>query len=83
VSFDQEFTAEIEYELKKAIADVSIVLRIESESGTIIFTVEQVAIIFHVESSKMADHLLTPVAPNLFSVLRKYYLAIKGIPSRW
>jgi len=38
VSFDQEFTAEIEYELKKPVADVSIVLRIVSESGTIIFT---------------------------------------------
>jgi len=38
VSFDQGFTAEIEYELKKPVADVSIVLRIVSESGTIIFT---------------------------------------------
>ena len=38
VSFDREFTAEIEYELRKPVADVSIVLRIVSESGTIIFT---------------------------------------------
>src|SRR2546427_3047732 len=38
VSFDQEFKAEIEYEVKKAISDVSIVLRVVSESGTIIFT---------------------------------------------
>jgi lipopolysaccharide transport system ATP-binding protein len=36
--FDQEFTVEVEYEVKKAVADVSIVLRIVSESGTIIFT---------------------------------------------
>ena len=30
--------AEIECEVKKAVADVSIVLRIVSESGTIVFT---------------------------------------------
>ena len=38
VSFDREFTIEVEYEVKKAVADVSVVLRIVSESGTIVFT---------------------------------------------
>ncbi|MCU1267020.1 MAG: Teichoic-acid-transporting ATPase [Acidobacteria bacterium] len=38
VRFDQEFTAEIEYEVKKAVTDVSIVLRIVTESGTIVFS---------------------------------------------
>jgi lipopolysaccharide transport system ATP-binding protein len=38
VSFDREFTIEVEHEVKRAVAEVSIVLRIVSESGTIIFT---------------------------------------------
>ncbi|MDQ2856329.1 MAG: ABC transporter ATP-binding protein [Acidobacteriota bacterium] len=38
VSFDEDFTAEIKYEVKKAIAFASLVLRIASDSGTIIFT---------------------------------------------
>jgi len=38
ISFDQPFTAEVEYEISKAVMDVSIVLRIVAGSGTIIFT---------------------------------------------
>jgi lipopolysaccharide transport system ATP-binding protein len=38
MSFDREFTIEIEYEVKKALADVSVVVRIVSESGTVVFT---------------------------------------------
>ena len=38
VSFDQEFTAEIEYEVKRTVPDASIVLRIVTGSGTVIFT---------------------------------------------
>jgi hypothetical protein len=38
ISFDHAFTAEIEYEVTRAVVDVSIVLRIVSRSGTIIFT---------------------------------------------
>lgn len=37
VCFDKDFTAEIEYEVKIAVFDVSIVLRVISESGTIVF----------------------------------------------
>ncbi len=37
-SFDSAFNAEIEYELKKPIVDLRIVLRIVSEAGTIIFS---------------------------------------------
>ena len=38
VSFDQPFAAEVEYEVSKAVMDVSIVLRVVTGSGTIIFT---------------------------------------------
>ena len=38
ICFDQEFTIEVEHEVKKAVPDVSVVLRIVSESGTIVFT---------------------------------------------
>lgn len=37
-SFDLPFTIEIEYQLKKAVADLRLVLRVMSESGMIIFT---------------------------------------------
>jgi lipopolysaccharide transport system ATP-binding protein len=38
VSFNEEFTVEIAYEVKKVVADVSMVLRITSETGTIVFS---------------------------------------------
>ena len=38
VSFDQPFAAEVEYEVSRAVMDVSIVLRVVTGSGTIIFT---------------------------------------------
>jgi len=38
VSFDQEFSAQIEYEVKRTVLDVSIVLRFVTGSGTVIFT---------------------------------------------
>lgn len=38
LSFDLPFTAEIEYQLKKPIVDLRIVLRVLSEMGTIIFS---------------------------------------------
>lgn len=38
VSFNEEFTIEIAYEVKKVVADVSIVLRVTSETGTIVFS---------------------------------------------
>jgi len=38
LNFDQPFAVDVEYQVKKTMADLRIVLRILSESGTIIFT---------------------------------------------
>jgi lipopolysaccharide transport system ATP-binding protein len=38
LTFDQPFTVEVEYQIEKPLSDLRIVLRILSESGTIIFT---------------------------------------------
>jgi lipopolysaccharide transport system ATP-binding protein len=67
VSFDQEFTAEIEYEVKRRVLDASIVLRIVTASGTIIFTSSD---------SDMQDRLRT----NLRSEGR--YLSVCRIPGK-
>ena len=38
IQFDQEFSVEIEYQVTEAVSDLSVVLRIVTESGTVIFT---------------------------------------------